>query len=64
MKKTLATLLVLAMVASLCCMMFVSAEESTNLALGKTVTGADPKAGSDYTGALTDIRPPETKFYF
>ena len=40
MKKTLATLLVLAMVASLCCVMFVSADEVVNLALGKTVTGA------------------------
>ena len=40
MKKTLATLLVVALVASLCGVMFVSAE-STNLALGKEVANAE-----------------------
>ena len=37
MKKTLATLLVVALVASLCGVMFVSAE-ATNLVAGKTYT--------------------------
>ena len=40
MKKTLATLLVVALVASLCGVMFVSAE-TTNLALGKAVANAE-----------------------
>ncbi len=52
MKKTLATLLVVALVASLCGVMFVSAEV-TNVALGKTWTG-DTEIGTSYTGNLTD----------
>ena len=51
MKKTLATLLVVALVASLCGVMFVSAEE-TNIALGKEVLNAG-KRGSYYAD-LTD----------
>ncbi|MBO5734926.1 MAG: discoidin domain-containing protein [Clostridia bacterium] len=51
MKKTLATLLVVALVASLCGVMFVSAEE-TNIALGKEVLNAG-KRGSYYAN-LTD----------
>ena len=51
MKKTLATLLVVALVASLCGVMFVSAEE-TNLALGKTVLNAGDRGS--YNADLTD----------
>ncbi|MBE6578411.1 MAG: discoidin domain-containing protein [Ruminococcaceae bacterium] len=51
MKKTLATLLVVALVASVCGMMFVSAEE-TNLALGKEVLNAGKRDG--YYADLTD----------
>ena len=52
MKKTLATLLVVALVASLCGVMFVSAE-SANLVAGKAWTG-DTDATTDYVGDLTD----------
>jgi hypothetical protein len=51
MKKTLATLLVVALVASLCGVMFVSAEEA-NLALGKTVLNAGDRGS--YNADLTD----------
>ena len=51
MKKTLATLLVVALVASLCGVMFVSAEE-TNIALGKTVLNAGDRGS--YNADLTD----------
>ena len=51
MKKTLATLLVVALVASVCGMMFVSAEE-TNLALGKEVLNAGKR--DNYNADLTD----------
>ena len=55
MKKTLATLLVVALVASLCGVMFVSAEE-VNVALGKTWTtdADDADAGTSYVGNVTD----------
>ena len=54
MKKTLATLLVVALVASLCGMMFVSAE-ATNLALGKEVLNATVNvANANYCANLTD----------
>ncbi|MBR6554073.1 MAG: discoidin domain-containing protein, partial [Clostridia bacterium] len=51
MKKTLATLLVVALVASLCGVMFVSAEE-TNIALGKEVLNAADRGS--YNADLTD----------
>jgi hypothetical protein len=51
MKKTLATLLVVALVASLCGVMFVSAEE-TNIALGKEVLNAADRGS--YNAKLTD----------
>ena len=54
MKKTLATLLVVALVASLCGMMFVSAE-ATNLALGKEVLNATVNvANANYCANMTD----------
>ena len=55
MKKTLATLLVIALVASLCGVMFVSAEE-VNVALGKswTTDADDSDAGTGYVGNVTD----------
>ena len=54
MKKTLATLLVVALVASLCGMMFVSAE-ATNLALGKEVLNATVNvANPNYCANMTD----------
>ena len=51
MKKTLATLLVVALVASVCGIMFVSAE-AANLALGKEVLNAGKR--SSYYADLTD----------
>ena len=51
MKKTLATLLVVALVASLCGVMFVSAEEN-NIALGKEVLNAADRGS--YNAKLTD----------
>ena len=79
MKKTLATLLVIALVASLCGVMFVSAE-ATNLVAGKTYTiseqyrmggadvgwGYDPNAPVSYPddgGELTDGVLPESASY-
>ena len=58
MKKTLATLLVLAMVASVLCMMFVvpaaaAVSGEGNLAAGKTWSG-DTEIGTSYVGELTD----------
>ena len=54
MKKTLATLLVVALVASFCGMMFVSAE-ATNLALGKEVLNATVNvANANYCANMTD----------
>ncbi|MBR6554259.1 MAG: hypothetical protein IKT91_06600 [Clostridia bacterium] len=54
MKKTLATLLVVAMVASLCGMMFVSAD-AANLAAGKEVANATVNvANANYCANLTD----------
>ena len=58
MKKTLATLLVLAMVASVTCMMFVvpaaaAVSGEGNLAAGKTWSG-DTDIGTSYVGDLTD----------
>ena len=64
MKKTLATLLVVALVASLCGVMFVSAEE-TNVALGKswTTDADDADAGSSYVGNVTDgVIEPDGKY--
>ena len=76
MKKTLATLLVVALVASLCGVMFVSAE-ATNLVAGKTYTiseqfhqnptnwGYDenyPAAYPDENYELTDGKLPEASF--
>ena len=52
MKKTLATLLVVALVASLCGVMFVSAEEN-NIALGKEVLNAADRGS--YNAKLTDV---------
>ena len=64
MKKTLATLLVVALVASLCGVMFVSAEE-VNVALGKTWTtdADDADAGTSYVGNVTDGTIEETGAY-
>ncbi|MBO5734929.1 MAG: discoidin domain-containing protein [Clostridia bacterium] len=64
MKKTLATLLVVALVASLCGVMFVSAEE-VNVALGKTWTtdADDADAGTGYVGNVTDGTIEETGAY-
>jgi hypothetical protein len=54
MKKTLATLLVVALVASVCGMMFVSAD-AANLALGKEVANATVNvANANYCANLTD----------
>jgi hypothetical protein len=54
MKKILATLLVVALVASVCGMMFVSAD-ATNLALGKEVANATVNvANANYCANLTD----------
>jgi hypothetical protein len=54
MKKTLATLLVVALVASVCGMMFVSAD-ATNLAAGKEVANATVNvANANYCANLTD----------
>jgi LPXTG-motif cell wall-anchored protein len=54
MKKTLATLLVVALVASVCGMMFVSAD-SANLAAGKEVANATVNvADAKYCANLTD----------
>ena len=64
MKKTLATLLVVALVASLCGVMFVSAEE-TNVALGKswTTDADDADAGTSYVGNVTDgVIEPDGKY--
>ena len=64
MKKTLATLLVVALVASLCGVMFVSAEE-TNVALGKswTTDADDSDAGTGYVGNVTDgVIEPDGKY--
>ena len=56
MKKTLATLLVVALVASLCGVMFVSAAEEVNVAAGKswTTDADDADAGTSYVGNVTD----------
>ncbi|MBE6579731.1 MAG: hypothetical protein E7651_08010 [Ruminococcaceae bacterium] len=54
MKKTLATILVVALVASVCGMMFVSAEDA-NLALGKEVLNATLNvANGNYCANMTD----------
>ncbi|MBO5734927.1 MAG: discoidin domain-containing protein [Clostridia bacterium] len=57
MKKTLATLLVVALVASLCGVMFVSAE-ATNLVAGKTYTISEQFRMSNVTWGYDESFPP------
>ena len=64
MKKTLATLLVVALMASFCGVMMVSASVAGegNLALGKTWSG-DTEIGTSYVGDLTDGKIESTGAY-